>query len=177
MIQNHNAKVLAELSRIAARYGPDSLTGLANLIRDPQRAEELAVALETAAAHSSQARTKPRKTANPPGTGVLSELRKSDPEKYSVIAEIREHIIAGAILQSMDKLRHFARLHDLSIGKASSRKSAIAPFLRSISELSTPRVLELRDLLVQYNGDDDRSLERWRSLIVRPRPSETLHQE
>ena len=169
-----NAGMIAELSRIAARYGPDSLTGLANLIRDPKRAEELAVVLETVAAQSPRARSKPRKTIRPPGMGVLSELRKTDPEKHSLVAEIREHLIAGTALHSMDGLRHFARTHDLSIGKASSRKSAIAPFLRSISELPTPRVLELRDLLVQYNGDDDRSLERWRSLIVRPRPSETL---
>ena len=46
MTESREIKLLTELSRIVAKYGPEPVTRLAELIRDPQRAEELAAALE-----------------------------------------------------------------------------------------------------------------------------------
>ena len=177
MIEEDDIAMMAELDRIVARYGAASVTRLAELIRDPQRAEELAAALESAAARPprSKSRTKsPR--ADRVGMAVLNELRLSDPEKHSVIAEIRRQLISRTILQSMGELRRFARMHDLALGKASSRDAAIAPLLRSLSQLSTPEIVSLRDFIIQSNVDD-RSLERWREVIVRPRPSKSDAEE
>ena len=172
MIEEDNIAMLAELDRIVARYGPGSVTRLAELIRDPQRAEELAAALESAAVRSRRSRANPKsRRTDRVGMGVLNDLRLSDPEKHSVIAEVRRQLMSGAILQSMTELRRFARMHDLAIGKASSRNAAIAPFLRSLSRLSTPEIVALRDSIIQSNVND-RSLERWREVIVKSRPSQ-----
>ncbi len=103
---------------------------------------------------------------------VLKDLRSSDPEKHSVVAEIRRQLISRTILQSMDELRRFAMMHDLSIGKASSRNAAIAPFLKSLSQLSVPEITLLRDAVIQSNVND-RSLDQWRDVIVRSRPSKS----
>jgi hypothetical protein len=170
MIQDEDIEVLAELSRIAARYGPDSVIRLANLIRDPVRAEELASVLERVASHAPQrlAHSKSEKV-NRVGMGVLNSLRESNPEKHALIAALRDHLVSGTILGSMGELRHFARTHDLSIGKASSRSAAIAPLLQSTSELPALQIANLLDTLVQPKVDD-RSLERWRNVIVKPRP-------
>ena len=171
MIRDDDVKVLAELNRIVERYGPDSVTRLANLIRDPQYAEEIATALEKAieTAPRSRARAKSRSTDRI-GMAVLNELRESDPQKHAAIAEFRELLIAGSLLGSMNELRRFARMHDLAIGKASSRNSAIVPLLRSIAELETPAIVSLLDSVNEF-GSNDRSLERWRDLIVKPRPA------
>ncbi|MDE0078190.1 MAG: hypothetical protein OXO50_11770 [Caldilineaceae bacterium] len=172
MTESREIELLTELSRIVAKYGPEQVTLLAELIRDPQRAEELATALEYAAVQSSSGKrpvTRSQKVERA-GMQVMKELRLSDPEKHSVMAEIRRELISGTILRSMAELRSFAIMNDLSIGKASSRNSAISPLLRSLSNLSTTEIASIRDSLIEA-GAGDRSLERWRDVIVRPRTS------
>ena len=100
---------------------------------------------------------------------VLRELMLSDPEKHALVAEIRLELVSGTILPSMGDLRGFATIHDLSIGNASSRTAAIPPFLRSLSQLSMAEISSLRDSVIRPNADD-RSLDKWRDVIVRPLP-------
>lgn len=177
MIKEHDIAMLAALDRLVARYGSSSVTRLAELIRDPQRAQELAAALESAVNRSAPSKAMPKSQRNNRiGMAILKELRLSDPEKHSIVAEIRRQLISCSILQTMGDLRRFARMHDLSIGKASSRNAAIAPFLRSLSRLSTPEIISLRDSIIQ-SDIDDRSLERWRDVIVRPQPSKSAVEE
>ena len=173
MIEEYDAAMLAALDRLVARYGAHPAIRLAELIRDPQRAEELASALESAANRGPRrkARSKAQRTDRV-GMSVLNGLRLSDPEKHSVVAEIRHQLLSRMVLQSMDELRRFARMHDLSIGKASSRTAAIAPFLKSLSQLSIPEIASLRDSIIQSDVND-RSLDSWRQVIVRSQPSES----
>lgn len=164
------AKLISELSRITRRYGADSVRELATIIRDPQSAADLATALEFAATNLEN--VAPRAKAKSPdrvGMSVLNSLQKNDPQKHVVIAELRELLLSGSVLQSMASLRNFARANALAIGNASSRKAAIAPFLQSIAELPVEEILQLRDLLIQPR-DGDRSLSRWRDLIVKDKP-------
>ena len=169
MMRDEDVQILSEFNRIVDRYGPDSVARLANLIRDPQFANDMATVLEEVAktAPRRKPRTGPRNTQRI-GMGVLNELRESDPEKHAAVAEFRERLISGSLLKSMMELRQFAMSHDLEIGKASSRNAAIAPLLRSISELETPTIIALLDSTDDFTSDD-RSLERWRDLIVNPR--------
>lgn len=171
MTDEYDMTMLAALDRLVARYGPRPVIRLAELIRDPHRAEDLAAQLENAAARAPKGKARPKtQRTDRIGMAVLKELRLSDPEKHAVVSEIRRELLAGTILSSMDGLRRYAMMHDLSIGKASSRIAAIAPFLRSISQLSTPDILSLRDSIIQSDVDD-RSLDRWRDVIVRPLPT------
>ena len=177
MIEEYNSAMLAALDRLVARYGPHQATYLAELLRDPKRTEQLAAALEIAAATAHRGKSKPKtERSDRVGMAVLKDLRLSDPDKHAVIAEIRSQLIASTILSSMDQLRRFAMMHDLSIGKTSSRTAAIAPFLRSLSQLSTPEIVSLRDSIIHSNVDD-RSLDRWRDVIVRTRPSKSTAEE
>ena len=169
--------MLDALDRLIARYGPRPVTRLAELIRDPQQAKDLAAALESAAARASQrkSRAKSHRTDRV-GMAVLNDLRMSDPRKHAIVAEIRHQLISRSILPSMDELRRFARMHDISIGKASSRNAAIAPLLRSLSQLSTPEIELLRDSVIQSEVND-RSLDKWRDVIVRRRPDKSDAEE
>ena len=170
MIRDDDVKVLTELNRIVDRYGPDSVTRLASLIRDPQFADDIATALENAVERAPQSRVRAKsRSTDRIGMGVLNELRESDPQKHAAIAEFRERLISGTLLQSMNDIRQFTRMHDLVIGKASSRNAAIAPLLRSIAELETPAILALLESITGFEVND-RSLERWRELIVKPKP-------
>lgn len=170
MTEEHNM-VLSELAdHLVGKYGAKPVLHLAELIRDPQLAEKLADELEraTTTPRQSKARSKTQR-ADRVGMAVLKELRLSDPEKHAAVAEVRSHLLTHTILPSMNELRNFAFRHNLSIGKASSRKAAIAPFLRSLSQLSTSEILSICDSTTQSDVND-RSLDRWRDVIVSPRP-------
>lgn len=169
MTQGNDKKVLSDLSRIVSRYGPEPFMRLAELIRDPQRADELATVLETVAARSNQGEqpTKSRKGGDV-GKTVLDGLKEPDPQKHTAIADFRERLMAGTILRSMNEIRHFAEVHDFEIGNAKSRKSAIPSLLRSIAQWETSAIVALLDSIPEAESDD-RSLERWRELIVKPR--------
>ena len=171
MIQD-DVKILTELIRIVNRYGPDSVSNLANRIKDPQYATELATALENAVAGASRTKVRAKsRSTNRVGIKLLNELKESDPQKQSVIAEFRDLLLSSRCLRSMGELRQFARMHNLSIGKASSRNAAIVPLLGAMSELPTPEIVKLLESMGR-TGPSDRSLESWRNLIVRPRFSE-----
>ena len=177
MNEEDDGAIQAVLDHLVARFGPRQATRLAELIRNPRRAEEFAAALESAAARvpDRKARQKSRKVDRV-GMAVLNGLRLSDPQKHSLVAEIRRQLISGTILRSMGELRRFARMHDISIGKASSRNAAISPFLKSLSQLTAPEIVSLRDTIIE-SDINDRSLDRWRDVIVRPRPSESVKDE
>ena len=75
MIQD-DVKILTELIRIVNRYGPDSVTDLANRIKDPQYAADLAAALENAVAGASRTKVRAKsRSTNRVGIKLLNELR------------------------------------------------------------------------------------------------------
>ena len=170
LYKNKDIELLVELGRLAERYGADSFSRLAQLIRDPSQADELATVLNCAAERAHRSKPVHKSVSRGPsrvGISVLNELRLADPEKHSILAEIRQRLVAGSILPTMSDIRRFTLTHGLSIGNASSRNAAITPLLRSMSRLPTPSLVLILDELVEYKPDD-RSLERWRDVIVRP---------
>ena len=170
MTEEYDRAMLRALERLVARYRPNEVARLAELLRDPKAAERLANSLESAAATTRKRKAATRRRrADRAGMGVLRELRLSDSAKHAVVAEIRRELVSGTILPFMGDLRRFAMIHDLSLGKATSRTAAIAPFLRSLSQLSLPEMISLRDATI-YSNVDDRSLDRWRDVIVRRPP-------
>lgn len=156
--------------RLVDLVGPLEAVGLAEAIRDPRWAGEFATALEKAAASEVSVK---RDTDTAPkvkrpvdiGASILNRLKVSQPEKYAVVLEIREQLLSHPELQSMDALRSFAETHDLSIGMAKSRKAAIPPFLKSLSELTMNEIQALHEAIVHYRPPD-RSIERWREVIT-----------
>ena len=163
------AKLAVDLGRLVERHGSAPFYQLAELLKDPDGANDLAVILESTAKKPPRA-TRVRRSSsskrNRIGISVLNELRLTDPEKHSILSDIRRRLVMGSILPTMGDIRHFAATQGLSIGKATSRDAAITPLLRSLSEHPTPRLVSLLDSLVAQ-GTDDRSLERWRKLIVK----------
>ena len=169
MIEDTDIAILADLDRLVSRYGPEAMTRVAELLRDPNTTAELATAIDAAVSR------RPRRSASPNaskatdriGMGVLNELRMADPQKHASIAEIRHQLLSKQILRTMAELREFAWQNDLDIGRASSRNAAIPRLLRSISQLSVREIESIQDALLQ--GDRTKGdLERLRDAIVRP---------
>ena len=169
MIRKEEIEILAELDRIVERYGPALVARLAQSIRDPQIATDMATLLEHAVENASLSKRRSRnRPSNRIGMAVLNEFRNSDSQKHSVLAEMRELLVNKKVLVTMSELRRFSHTYGFSIGSATSRNKAIPPLLRSISDLETKEISDLIDTLIQVEPND-RSLERWRDLIVKKR--------
>lgn len=169
MIQANDIEMISELSRIVEKHGADSVSRLARLIRDPDFANDLAAVLQNVA--DDPLSTKDRAgsgSVDRMGIRIMDRLSKSDPKKHVAVAEFRDRLLSGDLFRTMADIRQFARLHDLSIGKAASRKQAVVPLLRSISEWETAEIAALLESNIEPD-DDDRSLRKWRELIVKPR--------
>lgn len=166
-----DSELLADLVRVVRRHGPESVLRLAHLIRDPMAAGDLSDVLERAVEHEKSKPKKPKRASSrssgalSPGSKLLGELRKADPEKHSIVAEMRSYLIAGKVLPTMGELRQFADVHSLSIGKASSRRAAIVPLLKSIAEHPSADAKRLLDLMSKPTANS-RSLKEWRDVIV-----------
>ena len=130
MTEEYDMAMLTALERLVARYGPRPVIRLAELIRDPKRAEDLAAALDCAAAAPPQRKAGSKtQRANRVGMPVLKDLRLSDPEKHAAVAEIRRQLLSHTILSSMDELRQFAMMNDLSIGRSFIKNRCHCPLL------------------------------------------------
>ena len=115
MIRDEDVAILAELSRIVRRFGPDSVMRLARLIADPETAENISLMLErVASSETAIAKPSVRKRSSKAryservGMAVLNELRLSDPRKHAVLAQFRELLLKGDLLHSMSEVRRFA---------------------------------------------------------------------
>ena len=163
--------LMEEFGGIVTKYGPERVTALAERIRDPQWANDLASLLEQAVMEYSLLDYTPKSQSNGQvGKKVLEAVKFSDPEKYSVLKVIRRDLTTGTTLQAMADLRHFARLNGISLGNTSSRKAAIPVFLRSLTERPTCDLIVLQDSIREFDPRN-RSLENWRKVIVKQYPS------
>ena len=173
MITEMDAAVVADLGKLVARHGRESVVRMAQMIRDPKQAEEIADVLEETAKQANPPHSTRRKAKDNTklGLALLKQIRLEDPRKHSILAELRSQLLSGRALPSMRELRSFAHLHDLEIGRASSRNTAIVPLLKALAHLPIEELHRLRDELVHFERSEG-SLSTWWDVIVRSdRPS------
>jgi len=161
-----DAQLLAELARLIDRYGPERFARLASVLRNPEEARELATVVEGAlVVRRSTNSRKGQANQTPLGSRILEILKKSEPEKYQLLASFRDDFAAGKILSSMRLVRGFADENGIVLGSVSSRDKAITPLLRSMAALPLSRVQTLVQETAREQADD-RSLASWSDVIM-----------
>lgn len=161
-----DAQLLAELARLIDRYGPEGFATLASVLRNPEEARELAAVVEGALVVRRPTNSRKRQSNRMPlGSRILETLKKSEPEKYELLASFRDDFAAGKILPSIRRVRGFADENGMMLGSVSSRDKAVTPLLRYMAALPLSRV----QTLVQETAceqADDRSLASWSDVIM-----------
>lgn len=161
-----DAQLLAELARLIDRYGPERFARLACVLRNPEEARELAAVVEGALVVRHPTNSRKGQANRPPlGSRILETLKKSEPEKFELLASFRDDFAAGKILPSMRQVRGFADESGIMLGSVASRDKAVTPLLRSMAALPLSRV----QTLVQETAlkqADDRSLASWSDVIM-----------
>lgn len=177
MIAEKDAAAVTDLARLIARHGSEEILRLASMMRDPTQAGEIAELLESVAKADTVKKRNRANSKDPSrvGMGLLKQLRKESPDTHALVADIRLRLLSGNSLPTMQDVRSFAFSHGLDIGKASSRNAAVAPLLKSLSKLPLEELRGIVKELADY-VPDDRSLESWWNVIVRPKTVDTRTQ-
>lgn len=170
MKDNDEIGLLADLVRLLRKYGPGEFERLASAIRDGQLTDQLATVLEQTAKAGRSAKVtrspRPTKRQEMDVEMFLGALEREDPDKAAILRVLYTLLHNKAVLSSLAEVRHFAEDTGLPPVKAKSRKDAIGPFFRSLSELS---ISSLRSLASHASSSDElagRSLEGWADIIL-----------
>ncbi len=169
-----DAELLGELARLIERYGPERFVRLANVLRNPSEASNLAAVIEGAlATRPPTKRRRKQATRTAPGSRLLAGLRYTEPEKYNLLASFRDDFIAHKIFPSISHVRRFADENGITLGNASSRDRVITPVLRFMADLPQPQVETLVHHIAREEAGD-RSLARWSDVITGSKSKPTI---
>lgn len=164
-------KLMKELVQLTRRHSSESLNSLAELLRDPVSAKDLAEILEFAASNtrSTASDSQKRKKAaigSLPGERILSDLSGGDLRKHTLLAQFRSDYLRGVILKTLSDAREFVRRNSINVSASGSRDRTLVPLLRQLAGLPTN---ELENVVTPLYGEDtsDRSLEKWSRLILK----------
>ena len=109
MITEMDAAVVADLGKLVARHGRESVVRMAQMIRDPKQAEEIADVLEETAKQANPPHSTRRKAKDNTklGLALLKQIRLEDPRKHSILAELRSQLLSGRALPSHERIAEF----------------------------------------------------------------------
>lgn len=181
MSDSSSFALLEDLARLLRKHGPGAFSDLAALLRDPAKVDEITTILEASSlagkrvglhkADSARSRKKPA-----PATllQMLSELKRTDPEKAALLMSFNDDLLSKRVLPSLRDLRYFASDNQLKRVSADSRDKAIGPLIR---ELSKRTIEELRAIIGRLrtfeSAGDDRSLQRWTDVILNKKQTQS----
>lgn len=156
--------LLVDLAKLLKKYGPEPFEILARSISSPEMAQRL-VALLIGTASIARATPQRKRGAAIPVRDSLSALKGSDPEKYKLLTDFHQGLLAKTLLPTLRELRDFARDCELPEIRGSSRQKSISPLIKSLISLPTEELKEKFQALRRHDKDD-RSLRGWSNLIL-----------
>lgn len=163
-------RLLAELARLYQQYEPAAWDSLAAAVADEKSRQQLVELLrglaETSRMVKRKGRKMPRGDAAPALRGVLAELEKRDPEKYRLIAESRNALLAGSVLPSVRELRDFAANCGVEVPRGARRDQAVAAVVRFLVALPTEEVRLSLARASRVRRDLGRDFQRWAEIIM-----------
>ena len=171
----HNTKtyeLLGEIAKLLKKYGKETFSELATVLKDPNLSNHIAETLENIAQLSPQKKkTKKRPTLLEESMQLresLVVLGKVEPEKSKILLLMFDSLQNKIILPSLRELTNFISDQGLPMPKAKSRDKVIFSFLKTCTGLSLNDLEAFDDIIKrqQYSDDADRSLEGWGKVIL-----------
>lgn len=167
--------LLVDMAKMLKKYGPEPFESLAESISSPEMTQHLSRILTQVV---KIARTIPKtKRATEPKQEplipkVLTTLKSAEPERYQILMNFYNDLIAKRVLPSLRKIKEFAMDCGLPEIRTKSRQKAISPLISSLIKLPN-RQLVAKIQSLKMRDADSRSLEGWSNLILnRQRRSE-----
>jgi hypothetical protein len=167
-----SSDLLIDLAKLLRKYGPDEFEDLAKLIGSAEFTGNVSKLLLSVAEESRRhARTQPPPAQSRPGKSTMNpdrtqeQLEITDPERASLLAELKLKLTEGGALPRLSDVLSFAKRFNLPGVKATSRDVAVRLLLKSFSRLSTEQV---RAILEHFSdaAEDAAGLKGWTEIIL-----------
>src|SRR5713101_5858047 len=128
MIEDKEAALLADITRLRKKYGSSTFKSLAEFLSKPDFAEQVARvlnAMEVATPSKGQSKASPLATQ-------LTGIRDSDPQKYELVRRFKEDLEMGDLLPTLKDMKRFATENGLDNISSESRAKAIPSLVRQL---------------------------------------------
>lgn len=161
MNSNKELDLLVDIIKLYKKYGQDSFSSLVRFLSEGN-IEDISTLLKEipSKTKNKEKDLKQRSSINI----LLSDLENADQEKFKIINEFYEELIAKIVLPTFRELKDFALDCDLEL-KTDSRQKAISPFIKHLIGLPKDQLIsKIRSL--NKRDADDRSLEGWSKIIL-----------
>lgn len=165
-------ELLGEIAKLLKKYGKETFSELATILKDPNLSNSIAETLENIAQRSPQKKRTQKRPSLLEESMQLREslvvLGKAEPEKSKILLLIFDSLQNKTILPSLRELTNFISDQGLPVLKAKSRDKVIFSLLKKCTEFSL-HDLETFTAAInpkQHIDDADRSLEGWGKVIL-----------
>lgn len=170
MNQSRSLDLLIELVRLLKKYGPDEFRSLAELLRNPVCAGELADTLRAVADNVNGApQAKPAKSPPSERTGVMGRIHRlseTAPEKAAHLRAILESLSSTDGI-STSAIREYAVRAGLPALPVGGRRKVVAGLIDTLFEMDLP-ALEAHARTLVTASTATRHLEGWSRIILDP---------
>lgn len=160
--------LLADLAKLLKKYGTEPFESLAASISSPEMTQHLSVVLTQVAKIARTIPKTKRKTRSKERPSVprsLTALKNAEPEKYQLLMNFYNDLIAKSILPTLRDLQEFAIDCGLPEVRAKSKQKAISPLIGSLIKLPNEQLIAKIQSLKKCDMGD-RSLEGWSNIIL-----------
>jgi len=154
--------LLVDLTKLLKKHGPDTFKSLATTISSPEMTQQLSSILVQVAKTSRKTEQKRR----PSIPRSLTALESTEPEKYQLLINFYNDLVAKKNLTSLRDIQDFATNNGLAEIRTKSRQKAISPLFSSLIKLPNKQLIVIIQSLKSYDIDD-RSLEGWSNIILK----------
>jgi hypothetical protein len=165
-----NPKLLADLARLVSRYEPEDWAALSRLVQDPESRERLAALLDELAQASARQRDGRRSQKSVAPTKArehLAYLREANPQRASVLNDLRMKLRSRELLPDMPSVRAFSEAIGMKTLISRRRDQAISEIVEYLIPLPDE---ELQAALSRATIRADRKFgeeyEKWVTLIL-----------
>jgi hypothetical protein len=162
--------LLADLTKLLKKHGPETFRALAEALRDPEQLASLSDTLEVLSKESIHfGVTKQGRTS--PGSALraqLDEVANTSPEKANLLRQLWERLMASESVTSSE-LRSYARRAGLPQLKSGERGRVVQAFVASLITLDIAQIQHHIDQIPKGSGDNENDLAGWSRIILDPK--------
>jgi len=168
MTTQRELDLLVDLAKLLKKHGPDTFESLAESISSPEMTQHLSRVLTQVA---KIARTIPKTKGEagikqePRIPKSLISLKSAEPEKYQLLMNFYNDLIAKTVLPTLRDIKEFGVDCGLREIRAKSRQKAISPLISSLLKFPNEQLIARIQSLEKYDTGD-RSLEGWSNIIL-----------
>jgi len=169
MTEKPELDLLIDLAKLLKKYGADSFKDLAKLLSSQTITQELPQILTKIAQIAGTIPEKKQKKGKESSSyaipKVLISIEDSNPEKYKLLKEFYDELIAKAVLPTLKDIKEFLQESGFPDIHADSRQKAIIPLVSFLVKSSNKEIMDKIQSISKYKSGN-RSLEGWGNIIL-----------